>query len=477
MLNQVTKYHKRPAWLSACFLLSAFVCMLAPFVSSAQDKIYKTDKTVIEAKVTEINTVEIKYKKFSNLNGPAYIIPIKEVSAIEYENGEKETYNQAQPNSKQTASTGNASTSVNVSQQKARNFILSENINEAIAAYTKLIAIDAGNATLLAEDAYALALAGVYDAALMRLDLSWSYGSNTTELNFYTSQVFALMGYDDLASEFWKPSEKNKAPSWISSKAVFLQQKFRIKQPHSSTLNREQLIANFKHANELASQYSYFQSIALYHDITSIYPNEYLPYIGYSISLEKTGALAKSAQTIEKAISVLGSTSEDKTKKQFLEQRLASIKQNMTSLPPAVLPVLSQKKESDKARPQMMAYAGGMMAPSLTSINGRIGYFISGSSNASFDFGVMKNAEYSSSNVGFSLYNRQNMFVSGAGLMMSAANGNTSFAMKLSVGISKMNKAHTASVDIFVDVNRTLQKQSFTTACMSLGTSFYFGKR
>jgi len=477
MLNQVTVNHKRSAWLTTCFLLCTFAIILFPFVSFGQDKIYKTDNTVIDAKVMEINSAEIKYKKFSNQNGPAYIITKKEVSMIVYENGEKEVYNQAQKNNPATVAVGNNSPSTNPSLTKARNYVLTENINEAIASYGKLIKADLTNPTLIAEDAYALALAGIYDAALMRLDFCRSMGVISPEINYFTAQVFALMGYNDLAGEFWKASEINNAPTWILSKSSLLLQKYKSKSPVTVTKTRDQLIANFKHANELASQTQYFQSIALFHDIVNIYPNEYLPYIGYSITLEKTGALEKAAQSIEKAISLIGNTTDDVSKKQFLEKRLASIKQTMTVTLPYTIPEMPVIKAPDAKGPQMMAYAGGMLAPNTTNINGRIGYFVSGVSNVSLDFGVWKNADYSASNVGLSLYNRQKSFVSGAGLAMNAANGNTAFSLKLSVGISKMNKNRTASFDVFLDMNKGLKKDALTTYCFSIGTSKYFGNR
>ncbi len=482
MFSKVQINHTRSAWLSACFLVGAFVCILFPVNSFAQDKIYKTDKSIIDAKVLEISTTEIKYKKFSNQSGPSYIVPVKDVSMIVYENGEKETYNQqpsaVNPSAKTTSANSSAASGPVSSIDKARNYILTENINEAIAAYGKLIKTNVTDPVLLAEDAYSLALAGIYDAALMRLDRCRSLGAISPEINFFTSQVFALMGYNDLANEYWKATDINKAPGWIFSKSVVLLQKYKCKSPVSSTKSRDELIANFKHANELASQNQYFQSVALFHDIVSIYPNEYLPYVGYSITLEKTGAFEKSAQTIEKAISLIGTSAEDQSKKQLLEKRLATIRQNMTLLPsPYSAPAIKAPKIQDVASPQMMAYAGGMMAPSYLSMNGRIGYFISESSNASFDVGILKNAEYSSTNLGLSVYNQKNGFVSGAGLLLSAANGTTTFALKISVGYSKMNKNRSSSFNIFLDVNRTLAKESYTTASLSIGRSFYFGKR
>ncbi|MFH1320095.1 MAG: hypothetical protein ABII90_05505 [Bacteroidota bacterium] len=479
MLNQVTVKQKPTAWLYAYLISCAFVIIFFPSVSFAQDKIYKTDSTIIAAKVMEISDADIKYKKFSNQNGPAYIIPKKEVWMIVYENGEKEVYNQA---TKQTTTlpvvvNSNAASVDNPSHEKARNFILTENINEAIASYSQLIAIDSTNATLLAEDAYALALGGIYDAALMRLDRSWSIGANSPDVNYFTAQVFALMGYDDLASEFWKASEKHKTPAWISLKAPILLQKFKRKLPNSAKTNREELIANFKHANELASQSLYFQSIAMFHEIINQYPNEYIPYIGYSITLEKTGAFQKSAQIIEKAISLIGNNSEDIEEKRILEQHLITIKRKMTSLPMYAMPGLHQWNVKDAKSPQMMAYGGFMLSPSLISLNGRIGYYISGGSNASLDFGAGNNSGASFFNLGLSVYNRLHYFVSGGGLLMTSGNGNTDFSLKLSVGFSKMNKNLTSSFDVFLDVNKGLAEGSPTTFGVSVGTSIYFGKR
>jgi hypothetical protein len=125
----------------------------------------------------------------------------------------------------------------------------------------------------------------------------------------------------------------------------------------------------------------------------------------------------------------------------------------------------------------MMAYAGFMLAPSLININCRIGYYISGSSNVSFDFGVAKNAGVTSVNLGLSGYVRKNSLVSGAGLLLTSGNGNTTLSLKISVGISKINKNQTSSLDIFLDGNAGLTKGSLTTIGLSIGKSIYFGKR
>lgn len=60
--------------------------------SNAQDVIVKRDGSTIISKVLEVNTGDIKYKKFSNLDGPTYTIDKADVMAINYENGEKDVF-------------------------------------------------------------------------------------------------------------------------------------------------------------------------------------------------------------------------------------------------------------------------------------------------------------------------------------------------------------------------------------------------
>lgn len=65
---------------------------LAAINVAAQDVVVKKDGSTILAKVLEVNQDNIKYKKFSNPNGPTYTIGLSDVLAVNYENGEKEDY-------------------------------------------------------------------------------------------------------------------------------------------------------------------------------------------------------------------------------------------------------------------------------------------------------------------------------------------------------------------------------------------------
>ncbi len=63
---------------------------------SAQDLIVKTDATQVEARVLEISPEQIRYKRFSNPDGPTYVLPVSAVDYIRYANGETESFRAAQ---------------------------------------------------------------------------------------------------------------------------------------------------------------------------------------------------------------------------------------------------------------------------------------------------------------------------------------------------------------------------------------------
>ena len=73
--------------------LAIIMLLLASSVIYAQDIITKKDGTDIQAKVTEVGESQIAYKKFSNLEGPTYIMDISDILMITYQNGEREMYN------------------------------------------------------------------------------------------------------------------------------------------------------------------------------------------------------------------------------------------------------------------------------------------------------------------------------------------------------------------------------------------------
>lgn len=66
--------------------------LLLPVLVCAQDILYKTDNTKLEAKVYEITKSTIKYKLHSSPEGPFYILSKNETALIVYQNGTHETF-------------------------------------------------------------------------------------------------------------------------------------------------------------------------------------------------------------------------------------------------------------------------------------------------------------------------------------------------------------------------------------------------
>lgn len=58
----------------------------------AQDVIVLNDGSSIISKVVEVGSTDVKYKKWSNLEGPTYTLKITEILSVNYQNGEKESF-------------------------------------------------------------------------------------------------------------------------------------------------------------------------------------------------------------------------------------------------------------------------------------------------------------------------------------------------------------------------------------------------
>lgn len=92
----------------------------------------------IKAKVIEINSDEIKYKKCDNLNGPTYTLKKSEVFMIKYPNGSKDviTPNSASPESASTQSNTSSNTSsINNSSQPRTEFPHKKNSGLAVVGF------------------------------------------------------------------------------------------------------------------------------------------------------------------------------------------------------------------------------------------------------------------------------------------------------------------------------------------------------
>lgn len=75
---------------NAISLLVAFACGIV--TAAAQDLIVKRDASRIEAKVSEVAPDAVRYKRWSNPDGPTYVLPVAQIDYIRYANGETERF-------------------------------------------------------------------------------------------------------------------------------------------------------------------------------------------------------------------------------------------------------------------------------------------------------------------------------------------------------------------------------------------------
>lgn len=74
-------------------LLIVLLLLCSTGIAVAQDVIVKRDNTTVLSKVIEVTSTEIKYKKWSNQDGPTYSISRSEVTSINYQNGDVDKFN------------------------------------------------------------------------------------------------------------------------------------------------------------------------------------------------------------------------------------------------------------------------------------------------------------------------------------------------------------------------------------------------
>jgi hypothetical protein len=70
-----------------------FLLVLFAINAYGQDILYTTSGNKIKGKVVEINLKDIKYKDFSNLDGPTYVISKTDVVLVQYANGSTDVIN------------------------------------------------------------------------------------------------------------------------------------------------------------------------------------------------------------------------------------------------------------------------------------------------------------------------------------------------------------------------------------------------
>ncbi|MCL2650085.1 MAG: hypothetical protein FWD60_03535 [Candidatus Azobacteroides sp.] len=347
-----------------------------------------------------------------------------------------------------------------------RSFILTGQISSAIQSYAQLVDKDDTNPALLSEYAYALALGGVYEGALMNLDRAKLFSSFSGKDYFYAGQVFALMDCYQPAADLLV---RGTAPKWIYPKYDELYQKYKS---GSLILQENDLKPLFNRANYLALTGMDFQSISLFKELINTDPDEFVFHIGYSIPLEKVGLNRLAADELESGILLMPDDPQSNEAKQAFNQRLMQLKQQ----PKYAVP--KEQQNLTKFSPKTMLYIGGMFSENYTSFNSRFGAYYSDLSNCSVNLGISGNSTAMNFNIGFSWYQRLgNVVVIGLGLNDQISKDDNVLSMVSSLGFSFVNSEKNSSWDVFFNLYSPLQGGANTIFGISVGKTFYWGKR
>lgn len=349
----------------------------------------------------------------------------------------------------------------------ARKDVLEEKFSDAILKYSDLVK-KSDNKTVSAEYAFALALAGCYDGAIVNLDKIISSSKAGTETLFYVAQVLRLMEYDKLADVFWTPNLVLETPLWLAGKYNILVEKHK----HVATINTDNLPTALQRANKMVAQKQYVQPIVLYEELVETYPDEYLPYIGASALWESLGYRTMAIEYLEKGIEVMGddiSTYDaDGIYKGHLEKLKADNRKEYMAFRPQKLKYLGNKPSNN------MAYFGLTFMNKTFALNARYGYRTSDNTNLSVDVGLSKFDGSKMFNTDFS-YNAtfKRLYVAGAGLSTQWSGGEFDGGLGLRAGLSMPLPNNESSIDILLSDYYMFKNKNFRLT-LSIGFTRYF---
>ena len=193
---------------------------IMPMCSYAQDIIVMRDGSIVQSKVAEITSSEVKYKKYSNLDGPLYTIDKSTILAINYENGEKETFaaeeftttNNAAPEVMSKELSAEA-TEENRRRIKEINGVMPEYINDKKGNAERLFcAMGIGSESCLVNDEIEVffGLSSIYDGEL------WAGGTYNQAMIVKLKNKLTKTIYIDLGTSFFRRGDR-ATPYFIPS--------------------------------------------------------------------------------------------------------------------------------------------------------------------------------------------------------------------------------------------------------------------
>ena len=357
----------------------------------------------------------------------------------------------------------------------ASRFALKQgNIAQAVADYANAIALAEDSRTggsgvggeLLAEYAYALVLHHDFEAALMNIDRARTAGTKYGD--FYAAQVLMLMGYEEAAQQLMRQA---KVPVWLNGVYQGLNEKYKTmvstNRPTAS-INRDAPEKALKRANKLAANGQTIQSMALFEELATLYPDTYIIYVDYSTVWESLGHYAYAAQLLQKGIDLM--PQEQNEHKQIFQNHLVKVNEKKAKYENASW----LKRTLGINPPKMMTYIGASAAKDFYSLNGRAGLYTSNKFSASLNVGLNYASEEFSGSIGLSAYQAWGVFVGGLGITDMISKESNSLSLTPSVGLSFLSKDQTSSFDIMVSGYVPFSSEQKFSYSISIGKTIYF---
>ena len=342
----------------------------------------------------------------------------------------------------------------------AREAILSPSVSPQTALLKYSEAVKKTNAApVLGEYAYALAYAGLGEAALTSMDRALIAEPLQPEIRFFLSELFNAAGLADASAELSVP-----VPVWLKGKPLKLPQ-----------LDVPAPAGDFETAaaslNLLLAQRRYAQAAVQYDRLCKTHPAEPRCHVGYALALERLGAYKAAAAEAAKNLSLYKDLEPQAITKAFID--------DLNKRPP--LKLSSADKPTLKGR--YLLFTGGSLnradERTLYAFSTRVGKFLSEridvSANAAINGG---NALSDYNGLTLGAVGRYNTPLSLAPLNLTlAAKGervpapDKNFTFLLSPGLSYFLRD--SSIDMFFDVAMTGPYSGSVT--LSLGYTIYFG--
>lgn len=348
---------------------------------------------------------------------------------------------------------------------EARKQLCQGNINEAIVLYSTLIENEKSlrnggrsvNGDYVAEYAYVLALSGLYDGALMNIDLARSLHAPTAD--FFTGQVLKVIGYKELGEGF---DAKATVPEWIRGSYMTLNEKYKTQ----ASMDVSEYSASLQRANILSAAGQEIQALIIFESLEKQYPRYYLPFVCESTMWEKFGNLSFAQSSLSHGLSLYPDDGSEKHKN--YATHLAGLENQLYRTGESKWNALINKYE-----PRPMLYIGGSAGKNLFSLNSRIGLYTNNRFTASANIGYTYSGG-SSFSIGASCYKTWGFFMAGLGINEMLAKNNNLFTISPMTGLSFLNKDGNSSYDITLSIDFPFAKDAKVGYTLSFGRTFYF---